>query len=564
MVSGPAVSTEIDGGAPVPVRPITSYGYDTFGEQVTTEDPNGNITTTNYDADGRQVAVTLAAVHAARCQHPDHRDHEQDLRRHRRGRVGHRRPGQHHVLRLRPARRRGHGDPAGRRHHPQHLSTPTASSSRSPTRSAPRARPPTTTWAGPVTSTQIVRQPSPAAYTTTSAYADAAGYLSSTTSPSGVTTSYGYDAAGEVTSAIDGAGDTTTYSYDALGRRTVTTMPDGTSQHTSFDEAGNVVGISSDNSCGHRAELRPRPATTPTATRSRPRTRRATPRPSATTRSACRSPRSSRSAPRSSITTSFGYDPAGNLTRYTDGNGNATTYTYNSWNLTESGDRPGDRRQPRPGQPDVHHRLRRRRPPGPADLARRGHGDRQLRRARRPDRPDRLGRGRADDGQDVRLQRGRRADLGQRSRRHRHVRLRRPRPAAVGDRAVRSILVRLQRRRPAGHADHGRRNLQLHLRQRRASGDADRRGDRRHADLRLQRRLRADLGRVRVHRRRVAGADLQQPARADRRHAHLAVRADGSLDQLRLQRQRRRDFQDHHRLRRRRVQHATPTTTPTG
>jgi large repetitive protein len=57
VVSDPAVSTEINGGSPVQVRPITSYGYDTFGEQVSSEDPNGNITTTNYDADGRQVAV---------------------------------------------------------------------------------------------------------------------------------------------------------------------------------------------------------------------------------------------------------------------------------------------------------------------------------------------------------------------------------------------------------------------------------------------------------------------------------------------------------------------------
>src|SRR5260370_41363541 len=37
----------------------------------------------------------------------------------------------------------------------------------------------------------------------------------------------------------------------------------------------------------------------------------------------------------SSITTSFGYDAAGNRTRYTDGNGNATIYTYNTWNLPE-------------------------------------------------------------------------------------------------------------------------------------------------------------------------------------------------------------------------------------
>ena len=38
----------------------------------------------------------------------------------------------------------------------------------------------------PVTATQIVRQPATTADTTTSAYSDQAGYLSSTTSPTGV------------------------------------------------------------------------------------------------------------------------------------------------------------------------------------------------------------------------------------------------------------------------------------------------------------------------------------------------------------------------------------------
>src|SRR5262249_50868068 len=36
------------------------------------------------------------------------------------------------------------------------------------------------------------------------------------------------------------------------------------------------------------------------------------------------------------ITTSFGYDSAGNSTRYTDGRGNSWITTYNSWNLPQS------------------------------------------------------------------------------------------------------------------------------------------------------------------------------------------------------------------------------------
>ncbi|HEY3903297.1 MAG TPA: RHS repeat-associated core domain-containing protein, partial [Streptosporangiaceae bacterium] len=139
----------------------------------------------------------------------------------------------------------------------------------------------------------------------------------------------------EVTSAIDGAGDTTTYSYDALGRRTVTTMPDGTSQHTSYDEAGNVLGLSNDNSAGtvlsqtsasYDADGNAISTTDPMGnTTTFGYNALGLPVTEVQPVSAT-----------SSITTSFGYDPAGNLTRYTDGNGNATTYTYNSWNLAES------------------------------------------------------------------------------------------------------------------------------------------------------------------------------------------------------------------------------------
>ena len=39
--------------------PPTTTGYDTFGEVAETKDPNGNITTYAYDADGRQVSETL-------------------------------------------------------------------------------------------------------------------------------------------------------------------------------------------------------------------------------------------------------------------------------------------------------------------------------------------------------------------------------------------------------------------------------------------------------------------------------------------------------------------------
>ena len=39
-------------------RPVTTYGYDTFGDQTQVRDPDGNVTTTGYDGDGRVTSVT--------------------------------------------------------------------------------------------------------------------------------------------------------------------------------------------------------------------------------------------------------------------------------------------------------------------------------------------------------------------------------------------------------------------------------------------------------------------------------------------------------------------------
>ena len=53
-----------------------------------------------------------------------------------------------------------------------------------------------------------------------------------------------------------------------------------------------------------------------------------------------------------SDTTSYGYDPAGNQTSVTDGNGNTTWTTYNAWNLPESVIEPAT-----PAAPSAAHRT---------------------------------------------------------------------------------------------------------------------------------------------------------------------------------------------------------------
>ena len=58
----PPVSTETyspNGGTPVTAVPESLTGYDTFGDTTENEDPDGNVTTYGYDADGQQVSETL-------------------------------------------------------------------------------------------------------------------------------------------------------------------------------------------------------------------------------------------------------------------------------------------------------------------------------------------------------------------------------------------------------------------------------------------------------------------------------------------------------------------------
>ena len=89
---------------------LTTTGYDTFGDTAETEDPDGNVTTYGYDADGRQVSRDAAAVHPA-GRLGDHRGRHHRLRRRRPRHRHHRRAEQHHQVRLRPARRPGHRSP---------------------------------------------------------------------------------------------------------------------------------------------------------------------------------------------------------------------------------------------------------------------------------------------------------------------------------------------------------------------------------------------------------------------------------------------------------------------
>ena len=320
-------------------RPVTTTGYDTFGEAAEAQDPDGDVTSYAYDADGRQVTQTLpgytqpggsspvngtsTTTYNALGQVTAQEDADGNTTRYSYDQLGD---------------RTGQTDPGG--------GVTTASydaDGEQLSQTGPTGAQTTGTYdylGRQVTATSVERYPAAASYTTVTSYAatpaDPSGtWKSLVTSPDGVTSSYGYDAAGEATQVTDGAGNTTRYSFDALGRPAATVYPDGTSTTVSYDPAGNKVAQSSLDASGHTL-------TTETAaydgegrqlsaTDALGGTTAFTYDPAGTLTAETQPVTSS-----SGIITSFGYDAAGNQTRYTDGNGSNWLTTYNSRGLPET------------------------------------------------------------------------------------------------------------------------------------------------------------------------------------------------------------------------------------
>jgi len=130
----------------------------------------------------------------------------------------------------------------------------------------------------------------------------------SSTDPLGRTSVIGYDNTGNIVSTADPLGHTTTYTYDANGRLTAMTAPDGGSQSSTYDAAGNVTRSTS--AIGG--------ITTYTYDDVNRVASMVDPRGNAP------------GANPADYTVSYGYDPAGNLTRVTDQLGKATTFAYDS------------------------------------------------------------------------------------------------------------------------------------------------------------------------------------------------------------------------------------------
>ena len=339
VVTGPPVAAETGGGTPVVARPTATTGYDTFGEVAEEQDPDGDTTTYAYDADGRQVTQTLPSYTQPGGSSPVNgtstttyntlgqvtaqEDPDNNTTHYSYDQLGD---------------RTGQTDPDG-----GVTTTSYDANGEQLSQTGPTGAQTTDTYdylGRPLTETDVERYPSPASYTTTTSYAatsaDPSGtWKSSVTSPDGVVNSYGYDAAGETTQVTDGAGNTTRYSFDALGRPTATVYPDGTSDTVSYDPAGNKVAQASLDASGHTL-------TTETASYNGEGQQLSTTDALGDTTAFTYDPTGTLTAETQPVTsssgiiTSFGYDAAGNQTRYTDGNGSNWITTYNSRDLPET------------------------------------------------------------------------------------------------------------------------------------------------------------------------------------------------------------------------------------
>ncbi|MGV9625460.1 LamG-like jellyroll fold domain-containing protein [Streptomyces sp. NPDC003487] len=356
----PPVQAEENGAAATTVRPTTLVGYNTFGEATDTKDARGKVTHSDVDRLGRTIAVTL----------PDYTP-----------------PGS--TTALTATTRTTYSplglpqtviDPLGRTTHYGYdqfgqltsktdpVATPSAALAEGPMATVDGGGVTHFTWTPTgqqlsvtdptgarteatydelgrqLTATTVERFPTAQNFTTRYVWDDA-GHQTASTTPGGIKTSATYNPAGEVQAVTDPVG-TTRFDYDGLGRPT--DMVDATNRRTTntYNALGDVTATV-DYGTGS-TPLRTQateydPDGNPTAQISAQTQARITYTYDALGRMTKQTEPVSASE---SITTTFGYDAMGNRTRLTDGRGNTTAYTFNSWGLPESTIEPPTAAQP--------------------------------------------------------------------------------------------------------------------------------------------------------------------------------------------------------------------------
>ncbi|MFE9442430.1 LamG-like jellyroll fold domain-containing protein [Streptomyces sp. NPDC006602] len=338
VTTAPAVQAEPDGTTAATVHPVTTSGFNTFGEGVEEQDPNGLVTTTAYDADGNKVSEALPSYTPAGASSPDagttvwtyDSEGNQTSETSPGGRTTSYLYDQMGDLAQTTA-------PDGTK---THATYDTAGDQLSATDGTGAQAQATYDFLGrQLTSTTMERYPSTRTLTSTNSYAVTTGnpygaHTASTTSPGGVTTSYGYNRAGDVTSVTDGAGNTTRYTYDFQGNQQKTILADGTWTETDYNAAGDPAYDkqydANNNLLAQTSQQYDGVGNLTAATDANGHTTRWTYDAAGTITQQVEPVDAA-----TSITTTFGYDAAGNRTRFTDGRGNSWRYTYTPWGQQE-------------------------------------------------------------------------------------------------------------------------------------------------------------------------------------------------------------------------------------
>ncbi|MCB0117703.1 MAG: carboxypeptidase regulatory-like domain-containing protein, partial [Anaerolineales bacterium] len=129
----------------------------------------------------------------------------------------------------------------------------------------------------------------PLGYTSTTTY-DIGGQVSASTNANNETTSFGYNSLGQQTAITDPLGHVTQYNYDSLGRLTLMIDANGTSTAYEYDALGRLLAVMENYKPGFQPDAEV------------------------------------------NVRTEYTYDANGNRLTIKDGNGNITTFTYDSLN----------------------------------------------------------------------------------------------------------------------------------------------------------------------------------------------------------------------------------------
>ncbi|GIH07953.1 hypothetical protein Rhe02_60200 [Rhizocola hellebori] len=333
----PSTEVEEGGGAPVQLLPVTTVGYDTFGDEVERRDAKGRVTVTARNPAGEVSSVTLppytppggtqpiVAVHQIRYDNAGQILETEDPLGHitakvydQLGRVARMTAADTGVTRF---AYNLNGDP---------LSGIDPEGAR---------REATYDFMGRVLTTTLFERTPAAAFTTSFAY-HPGGWLASTTPPGRASTTFDYNAVGEQTKVTDGAGNASITTYDFVGRPVEVRLPDGTKQRAGYDAAGNPNLRQQLNAAG--AVLAQVSSTFDgdgrmlTATDARQHTKSFEYNANGQVTRLVEP-----TSPTENIVTTYGYDAVGARTRFTDGRLNRFITTYNAWSEVESEVEPG-------------------------------------------------------------------------------------------------------------------------------------------------------------------------------------------------------------------------------